>query len=361
MRFIHIADMHFDSPFVNLSDKEGLGDLRRLEQRRVLKKVIEYIKENNIKYLFISGDLYEQKYIKKSTIEYINNLFKEIPETKVFISPGNHDPYTKNSYYNKFYWNENVKIFTSKIEKIECEDANIYGYGFDDFYCKNSGVENIKIEDENKSNILVIHGTLDGGAIENSEYNPLSSKILKEKGFDYVALGHIHKLDYNREENQNIVYPGSTVSLGFDELGEHGMIVGEIEKEKINLEFIPLDETEFKLFDLDITEIISKEELIEKINELNFDENNLIEIILIGKRNFEIDRYELYKLISNDKIIKIKDKTKINYDLKKLANDTTLKGLFAKEMFEKLKDENISEEQKEIIEKAVEIGMEALD
>ena len=360
MKFVHIADMHFDSPFVNLSDKGGLGDLRRLEQRKVFKKVIQYINENNIKYLFISGDLYEQKYIKKSTIEYINNLFKEIPGTRIFISPGNHDPYTKNSYYNKFYWNENVKIFTSKIEKIECEDANIYGYGFDDFYCKNCGIENINLDDKNKLNILVIHGTLDGGTIENNEYNPLSSKILKEKGFDYVALGHIHKLDYNQEENQNIVYPGSTASLGFDELGEHGMIVGNIEKEKINLEFIPLDETEFKLFDLDVTEIISKEELIEKINELNFEENNLIEIILTGKRNFEIDKYELYKLISNDKVIKIKDKTKINYDLEKLVNDTTLKGLFAKDMLEKLNAENISEERKEIIEKAVEIGMEAL-
>ena len=40
MKFIHIADMHFDSPFVNLSDKEILGDLRRLEQRKALKKVI---------------------------------------------------------------------------------------------------------------------------------------------------------------------------------------------------------------------------------------------------------------------------------------------------------------------------------
>ena len=56
--------------------------------------------------------------------------------------------------------------------------------------------------------------------------------MLKEKGFDYVALGHIHKLDYNQEENQNIVYPGSPVSLGFDELEKHGMIVGDIEKEK---------------------------------------------------------------------------------------------------------------------------------
>lgn len=361
MKFIHIADMHFDSPFVNLSDKDSLGDLRRLDQRKAFKKVIEYIKENDIKFLFISGDLYEQKYIKKSTIEYINNLFKEIPETKIFIAPGNHDPYVKNSYYNKFNWNENVKIFNSNIEKVELEDANIYGFGFDDFYCKESGIENIELEDKNKLNILVIHGSLDGGAFEDSEYNPLSRKILKEKGFDYVALGHIHKIDYNQEDNQNIVYPGSTVSLGFDELGLHGMIVGNLEKDRLQLEFLPLDETEFKLQNVDVTEMNSKEELIEKINELKFAENNLIEIILVGKRNFEIDKYELYKLISNDKVIKIKNKTKINYNLEMLANDTTLKGLFAKEMLQRLSEENLSDEDKEILEKAVEIGLEALE
>ena len=53
MKFVHIADMHFDSPFVKLSDKDILGDLRRLEQRKVFKKIIEYIKNNNIKYFFI--------------------------------------------------------------------------------------------------------------------------------------------------------------------------------------------------------------------------------------------------------------------------------------------------------------------
>ena len=361
MKFIHIADIHFDSPFVNLSDKENLGDLMRLQQRKVFKKVIEYIKENDIECLFISGDLYENKYIKKSTIEYINNLFKEIPETKIFISPGNHDPYIKNSYYNKFNWNENVKIFNSKIEKVELNDVNVYGYGFDNFYCKDSGIQDFEIDDKNKLNILVMHGSLEGGAIDDAEYNPLSKRILKQKGFDYVALGHIHKLDYNTEECQNIVYPSSLIALGFDELGQHGMILGDIEKGLLNLKFIPLDEIQFKLEEVDVTSIISKEELIEKINELKFEDSNLVEIILVGKRNFEIDKYEIYKLISNEKIIKIKNKTKINYDLNKLANENTLKGLFAKEMLNKLNAENLLEDEKEIIEKAIEIGFEALE
>ena len=361
MKFVHIADMHFDSPFVNLSNKEYMGELRRLEQRKVFKKMIDYIKDNNIEYLFISGDLYEHKYIKQSTIEYINKLFQEIPDTKIYIAPGNHDPFLKNSYYSKFNWSNNVKIFSNNIEKIENENVNIYGYGFTDFYCENSGIENIEIDNKEKLNILVIHGALDSSNIEDRQYNPIKKNMLKAKGFDYVALGHIHKMDYNTEENQKIVYPGSTISLGFDELGKHGMIVGEFKEKELNLNFVPLDEKEYKVIQLDITNMNSKEELIEKIENVDIKENEYIEIVLNGNRNFEINVYELSKLVLNDRVIKIKDKTKIGYDLDKLSNETTLRGLFIKEMKEKLENENINEEEKEIIEKAIEIGLDVLE
>lgn len=361
MKFVHIADVHFDCPFVNLSDRDNMGDLRRLEQRKAFKKVIQYIKENDIKYLFISGDLYEQKYVRKSTIEYINKLFEEIPNTKIFISPGNHDPFIKNSYYNQFEWSKNVKIFNSEIEQIETEEAYIYGFGFDDFYCTNCDIEDVKIEKKDKKNILIIHGTIDGASIEEKQYNSMSKNMLKEKNFDYIALGHIHKIDYNTQENQRIVYPGSMISLGFDELGDHGMIVGEINEDELNLEFIKLDEEEFIEIEIDVTEFYSKEDLIEKINSLVIKENQYVKIILKGDRNFEIDTYEIIKLITNDRIIKIKNKTKIAYNLEKLSHNNTLKGLFTKNMLEKLKNENLNEEDKKIIEKAIEIGLDALE
>ena len=59
----------------------------------------------------------------------------------------------------------------------------------------------------------------------------MSQKMLLEKGFDYIAMGHIHKKYYDSKGKQKIVYPGSTISLGFDELGEHGMIVRRDRKE----------------------------------------------------------------------------------------------------------------------------------
>ena len=36
-----------------------------------------------------------------------------------------------------------IKIFTSKIEKVETDEANIYGVGFEDFYCEKSDIENL--------------------------------------------------------------------------------------------------------------------------------------------------------------------------------------------------------------------------
>ena len=286
MKFIHIADMHFDTPFTILNSKGDFGKIRRMEQREILKKIINYIKENDINYLFIAGDFYEHNYIRKSTIDYINELFKQIPKTKIFITPGNHDPYVVNSMYKNFEWNNNVKIFSSKIEKVETEEANIYGMGFDDFYCEKSDIENIILEDKNKINILITHGSINASDKLQLAYNPINKSKLKEIGFDYVALGHIHKLDYNTEKNQNIVYPGSTIAMGFDELGKHGFIVGNVEKDKLDLAFIPVDNREFKEVEIDITEINDEEELIEKINNLYLEERNLYKIILIGNRNF---------------------------------------------------------------------------
>ena len=342
MKFVHIADVHLDTPFKTISDRADIGIERRLEQREALKKVTNYIKENNIEYLFISGDLYDQEYIRETSISFLNDLFKQIPNTNIYIAPGNHDPYLKNSFYATYAWNNNVKIFTNVVEKVEKDDVNIYGYGFNSFEMNDNQLENINIEDKDKINILITHGDLN-----ESKYNPIKLNELKEKGFDYVALGHIHK----RDDKTNIVYPGSLISLGFDELGEHGMVAGEINNKELNKKFIKIDEREFVEYEFDVSNILSEEELIEKINSIE-GENKLFKIILVGYRNFPININ--IKLI-NKNIIKIKNNTKIKVEYKE--NNSTLKGLFIKKLNERknnnLIDEKTYEEILEIAEQAL--------
>ena len=137
------------------------------------------------------------------------------------------------------------------------------------------------------------------------------------------------------------------------------LIIGEIDDttKKLSIEFIEIDEKEFIEFELDISEIYSKEELIEKINSIEIKENEYYKIILVGNRNFEINRFELLKYAESSNLIKIKDNTKISYDLEKIASENNLKGIFVKESLEKMKENPESEEE---ILKAIEIGLEAM-
>ena len=143
-------------------------------------------------------------------------------------------------------------------------------------------------------------------------------------------------------------------SLGFDELGEHGMLEVNLEKKNLQINFIKLDNREFEEYELDISEILTEEELTEKINNLNLNKNNFYKIILVGIRNFEINTKKQLKLINKDNILKIKNNTKIGYNLEELSKHNNLKGIFVKEMLELLAKEP---EKAELIQNAIEIGL----
>ena len=281
--------------------------------------------------MFIAGDLYEQDYVQEATIAYINDLFKTIENTKIYIVPGNHDPRIKNSYYETYKFNDNVKIFTDRLEIVENDDCDIYGYGFNNFEMSQNKLDDLQIKNKNKINVFLSHGDI----YNKSVYNPMNLNLLEEK-FDVINLGHIHKRDK--------YYSGSLISLGFDELGEHGFIYGEAdENKKITKHFIKADDKEFIRENFDITNILSNEELIEKLNEIET-RNDLYEIILIGERSFKI---EIDLNLVQKSIIKIKDETKLKEE--ENINENSLYGIFVKNLKRKLENEEIDEKQYEQI------------
>ncbi len=357
MKFVHVADLHFDSPFTGLTKIQNGSDTRRLEQRNVFKKVIDYCKEKNIDYLWIAGDLYEHEYVRKSTIEYIHHLFEQIKDTKIFIAPGNHDPYIKGSYYETFGWSENVHICKNELECIEDADCNIYMTAFLDFYQNTSAIENIQIKQPHKKNILVTHCDLNGGKDENGfSYHPIPEAKINALGFDYVAMGHIHKTNFS--PNQKIMYPGSTISFGFDEIGAHGMVVGEINEQGLHTEFVKLDERTFEKYEFSVDNIASQEDLIEAIANLQFDKKELVEIVLIGNRQFLIRPREILKLVETPNILKIKDNTQIGYDIEKIAKENNLRGIFIRQIIQQYQQGKYTEQQ---IKKAIEIGLNVME
>lgn len=352
MKFVHIADLHLDMPYINLKGNKELSKKLKLNQKFCLKQVIDYIKEEKVDVLFVAGDLFEQKYVTSDTINYIISCFSKIPNTQIFITPGNHDPLIKSSPYSIYDFPDNVFIFGSEVGKYTIGNVDIYGLGFDNYEMQSEAIKEINV-DESKINILITHGTLNGSS---KKYHDIKQELLKD--FDYVALGHIHM---PKVDDSNIIYPGSLTSCGFDEPGNHGMISGTIEDEKlkcselkvekaikkrlVTYKFICLDGIQFDHIEEDISSINSKQELIDK---LKIDKNVIYKLKLIGKKSF--DTAELIDEIKAcyPNIIDIEDETHIEYNFEEASKIDSLKGIFTKKMLEEL--DNNPNHKEEILE-----------
>lgn len=118
-----------------------------------------------------------------------------------------------------------------------------------------------------------------------------------------------------------------------------------------------LDERIFEKWELPIDHISSKEELVEKIENLDLEQKNMYEIVLCGNRQFDINTREILKLIDIDNILKIKDTTQIGDDIEKIAKENNLRGIFVREVIRKYEEGMYTEEQ---IKKAIEIGLNAM-
>lgn len=135
------------------------------------------------------------------------------------------------------------------------------------------------------------------------------------------------------------------------------MIVGEILNDKIKTKFVPLDETYFESKEIDISSCSSYEDIIETLNNVSKD-NTYYRILLTGIRNFEINTNKIQSLLTNETILKIHDNTENSFDLDTLKTQSSLKGIFVKNMLQKLENEPENAEQ---IKKALEIGLMSLE
>jgi DNA repair protein SbcD/Mre11 len=361
-----------DMPFSSLGVSGEKSGIRRDTLKETFSKIIDTAKEENVNLLFISGDLYEQNYVKKSTINFINEKFTEIAHIKVFIVPGNHDPYLQNSYYKNYSWSENVSILTGENPYVYLEelDTYIYGVGFRNFFEEKSLIYNIQPVDPDAINILLIHGTVDMDFKQNS-YNPMKSENLNELGMDYVALGHFHARSEKVGGKSNIYNPGSPEPLGFDEPGEHGIFIGTLSKsitaqKSCEIRFVKLNTFFYESLEVDITGAETDEQVVYKVlgavKEKDC-ENGLFCITIKGyiEVGFKVNIQKVQSSLCDKMFyLKLIDETSIDYDFNEIKKEQGLRGLFTRKIFlllEKTEDKY----EKKLLMKALYYGIEALE
>ncbi|WP_010246565.1 metallophosphoesterase family protein [Acetivibrio cellulolyticus] len=367
IKFVHFSDLHLDSPFTSIGP-----DVERISQRRqdlidVFDVIIDMVKRENTDLLLISGDLYEHFYVKKSTINHVNCRFREIEDTKVFIVPGNHDPYVKNSYYKNFEWNSNVYILSEERPKVELFDMNvcIYGLGFGDFYKDGFLSDEFKADNDKLVNILLVHGTVDMNFTKKA-YNLLSSEELSKLNMDYIALGHFHNRIDDLGQKGVIYNPGSPEPLGFDEEGEHGIFKGTVSKSLLDVEYVCVNRKQYRSLSLNLEGINSDEHVVEKIRHSlgNMSlENSLVSIKLKGYTSDEYrpNKAKIKRLLEGSMFyFDVEDKTIPGYNYDELRNEPGLKGLYVRKLLEMVYRAN-SEKERYLLMKSLYYGVEALE
>ena len=125
----------------------------------------------------------------------------------------------------------------------------------------------------------------------------------------------------------------------------------------MRIKFIPLDDAEFKKEDIDISNLNSEEELIEKINDTQKEKNAYYEYIFVGEKSFEIDSNKIIRQINNKHVIKLKDESKLHVNLEEIAKENNLRGIYVKELLNQI---NADESNKEEIYRIIEIGLNAM-
>ncbi|MDS0528192.1 metallophosphoesterase [Clostridium sp. SHJSY1] len=364
VKILHSADLHFDTPFKEVGEKQR--KINKEELKEVFIKIIHFCKEKSVDIFLLAGDVFDNFTLSKETLHFIEKAFKEIEDTKVFISPGNHDPYMNNSFYKLINWPDNVHIFTSKIEKVYIKelDVNVWGSAFVDKYIRKSIMTDFN-GNSNKINLMVLHGEISSSS-DGNEYNPITLSEISKSGMDYIALGHRHGFSgINKEGDTYYAYSGNPQGRGFDELGDKGIIYGYVSKGIVELEFIKTSKRNYEEVKVDVSNSFGYEEvkniILNTIDENNR-KNNLYRIILYGEisEEFNIDEKVLNEKISSYfYYCKVVDKTSVKLDIEEISRGYSVKSIFVRKI-QKMIEESKTEEEREIIKMALKIGMSSL-
>lgn len=365
VKIAHVADVHLG---VKCNGIGGRYEQRSSEIASTFYKIIKICENENVDFLLIAGDLFDDVNVLESSLKELKRVFSKV-NFKIIISPGNHDPFTPDSPYSS-KWPENVFIFKNlKMNKISFPEYNldIWGSAFQGQYKEKNFFDLMNV-DSNKINLCVIHGNLSNS--ENDNYCPISAQDIENSGMDYIALGHIHKRsNIGCVGRTHFAYPGCPEGSGFDETGKKGFYIGTVSKGICDLEFKEVSRRIYENLEVNISNLNSEYDIIDKIlgeiqEQFGADYcDNLYKIKLVGytSEDFFVDVNSIESQI-NDKIffVKLIDETETEIDVEKLKFRNDFKSIFIKKMLAKV-EASITDEEKDANKLALKLGLKAFE
>ncbi|EKM9527821.1 exonuclease SbcCD subunit D [Listeria monocytogenes] len=243
IQFLHMADLHLDSPFIGLSTlPQPLFSAIQESTFQSLERITTVAIKEAVDFVLIAGDIYDSEdQSVRAQARFAKEMKRlEAANIPVFIIHGNHDFIEKHK--EKLALPSNVHVFSEQVEVMSHKTAtgvsvNIYGFSYNERHIRSSRVGEYKIQGDADFHIALLHGSEVSSSEEHDVYAPFRVQEISRKGFDYWALGHIHKRQL-LAESPSIYYPGNIQGRNRKESGEKGASIVTLSEASTTIDFI---------------------------------------------------------------------------------------------------------------------------
>ena len=260
MKFIHLSDLHLGKRVNEFSMIE--------DQEFILKQILGIIDDEQPEAVLIAGDVYDKPVPSAEAVALFDTFLVGLSKRriKVFVISGNHDSAERIAFGSRIMNSAGINmspVYDGEIEPVTLTDdygkLNVYMLPF----IKPSNVrvhfpeaeissytEAVKTAIDQMSvnpserNILITHQFVTGASSAGSEEMSVGGTdnvdVSVFDGFDYVALGHIHRSQ--KCGSENVRYSGTPLKYSFSEANDHKSVtIAELrEKDNLKLKFVPL-------------------------------------------------------------------------------------------------------------------------
>lgn len=341
-RILHFADLHLDRSFAGLGMASSEADTRRWELRDALRRIVDLAIERQCDAITIGGDLYEHDRVTLDTGNFLVEQFRRFPG-RVFVAPGNHDPYKPDALYRHIDWPTNVHIFQSMAwQAVEFDGITLWGVGHTGPTIRDNLLRELRVDPDSCS-VALLHGSDMRAVPEGKDtHAPFEPEDIDACGARFVLLGHYHHMRMRPEVEPRCGYPGSPEPLDFGEEGPHYLLEVTIDGASVSAEALPFNAVSYRTERLDVGPMMSSDEVREAIVRLAGEggqTEEIVRVVLEGQvePEIEINPTSLLNVTAEHfRYLDIVDQTVAAFDLTTLREEATTRGSFVRKMLERI-------------------------
>ncbi len=267
LRFIHCADLHLDRSFEGLYlMNESVDELLEINEK-VLESIVSVAIKEAVDFVLLVGDTFHQNRPSlKTQHQFFTQMSRlEVADIPIYLSFGNHDYYEEARYW--FDFPQNVHLFTEEtVQTITGETKQGVSYCISGFSYQKPWLDESKVAQfprrQGTYHIGMYHGDQQG-----EHYAPFVVQEMKQKGYDYWALGHIH-VATTLSTQPPIIYPGTPQGHTQKEKETPGILLVTLTQGEATWEAIPVHQLSWQEITLSLAGVSNQRMALEKIQNL---------------------------------------------------------------------------------------------